>query len=186
VQVRDGEAAERLLVVMKNLTHHGDNLYPLLGSIDGRATAAGQVHQGRYRAFRPAFQKSLAPVQDGLFTAAQQLSRLGDGSTLIGPQDDQNPDHQPGIFTTFFLRSAQLSLLFAAELDSVFVRFVSDGTETSFLGMASVYPKNFWNAPLVEISPNSVAGFAALENRRPLDDAVGLMTLKKKGDKRYE
>jgi hypothetical protein len=186
VQVRDGEAAERLLVVMKNLTYDGDNLCALLGSIDGRATAARQVHQGRYRAFRPAFQKSLAPVQDGLFAAAQQFSRLGDGSALIGPQDDQNPDHQPGIFTTFFLRAAQRALLFAAELDSVFVRFASDGTETSFLGMASVYPKNFWNAPLVEISPNSVAGFAALENRRPLDDAVGLMTLKKKGDKRYE
>ena len=72
------------------------------------------------------------PVQDGLFAAAQQLSRLCDGSALIGPQNDQNPDHQPGIFATFFLRSAQLSLLFAAELDSVFVRFASDGTETSF------------------------------------------------------
>jgi hypothetical protein len=103
-----------------------------LGFIDGRTTAAGQVHQGRYRAFRPAFQESLAPVQDGLFAAAQQFSRLGDGSALIGPQDDQNPDHQPGIFATSSLRSAQLSLPFAAELDPVFVRFASDGTETSF------------------------------------------------------
>jgi hypothetical protein len=60
-------------------------------------------------------------------TAFRQ-SKLG----FIGSQNDQNPDHQPGIFTTFFLRSAQLSLLFAAELDSVFVRFASDGTETSF------------------------------------------------------
>lgn len=39
----------------------------------------------------------------------------------------------------------------AAEFDSVFVRFTSDGTETSFLGMASVYPKNFWGAPLVGV-----------------------------------
>jgi hypothetical protein len=128
---------------MNNLTHGGDNLCSLLGSIDGRASAAGQVHQGRYRAFRPAFKESLAPVQDGLFATAQQVRRLGDSSTLIGPQDDQNPDHQPGIFTTFFLRSAQLSLLFAAELDSVFVRFASDGTETSFSGWPQYTLKTF-------------------------------------------
>ncbi len=132
MQVTVGKTAERSLMLVEDLTHGGDNLCSLWGSIDRRATAAGQVHQGRYRAFRPAFQKSLAPVQDGLFAATQQFGRLGDGSALIGPQDDQNPDHQPGVFTTFFLRSAQLPLLFTAELDSVFVRFASDGTETSF------------------------------------------------------
>ena len=116
---------------MKDLAHSSYYLRSLPSSIQNRSPAPGQVRQGYNGAFRPAHQEPLAPIQDRLLAAAQQVSRLGKGSVLIGPQDNQDPNDQPGIPTALPLRSAQLSLLFAAELDTVSVRFASDGTETS-------------------------------------------------------
>lgn len=119
-------------MVMKYLAHSSYYLRSLPSSIENRSPAPGQVCQSYNGAFRPAHQEPPAPIQDRLLAATQQFSRLGNGSVLIGPQDDQDPTDQPGIPTALSLRPAQFSLLLAAELDPVFVRFASDGTETSF------------------------------------------------------
>jgi hypothetical protein len=132
MQVRDRKATERLLVVVQDLTHDSDNLRSLLSPIDDRPTAPGQVRQSCDWAFGPTPQESPAPVQDSLFATAQRFGSSCNRRAPVSQQDDQYADHQPSIFAAFLLRLTQFLLFFAFELDSIFVRFASYGTETSY------------------------------------------------------
>ena len=84
--------------------------------------------QSCYRSFRAAIQESLTLIQHGLFATAQYLCRGRDGLAIIGQQYDQDANHQAGILATFLLCLTQGLFFLAAELDSIFVRFSSDGT----------------------------------------------------------
>jgi hypothetical protein len=149
VQVSGRKAAERQLTIMKRLTHDGDHLCVLGSPINDRTTTAGQIHQGCHRTLGPAFQKSFAPVQNRLLAAAQQFRRASHRLSLVGPHDDQNPEHQTSIFATLPFSLSQCLLFVSAEFDSIFVRCASLELRPPYSFWPQLYPKDFWKTPLV-------------------------------------
>ena len=128
VQVRDREPAERQLVFPQGLANNGNSLSSFLRTICHRPSTSRQVSQSCYRPFRAAIQKSLTLIQHSLFATTQYLCSGRDGLAIISQQYDQDANHQPGAFASLLLCLTQCLLLLAAEADSIFVRFTSDGT----------------------------------------------------------
>jgi hypothetical protein len=127
VQIRDREPAERQLVFPQGLADNRNRLGSFLRTICHWSPTSRQVLQCCYRSFRTAIQESLALIQHCLFATAQYFGRGRDGLASIGQQYDQDANHQPSTLASLFLCLTQHLLLLAAEADSVFVRFASDG-----------------------------------------------------------
>jgi len=141
-QVCNRESAERQFAFPERLADNRGDLGSFSWSIRHRSPTSRQVLQGFHGSFRAASQKSFPLIQHCLFTTSQDICRGCNGFPPVSQQDNQNANHQTGTLVSFLLCLAQRLFFLAAELDSIFVRFASDGTESSYFGMTSVYPKN--------------------------------------------
>ena len=128
----------------QGLADNRNHMGSLLRTVCHWSPAPRQILQSRHGAFRATCQESFALVQHGLFATAQGFGCGSDGLSLVSQQDSQDTNHQAGAFASLLLCQTQLLLFLAAELDSVFVRFASDGTlSPPFLGWPQFTPKTF-------------------------------------------